>query len=114
MRKAVFIFLLTLLCACSVKLVTPTQSDVDRVSPRFPAYTLAELTAGKTLYEQKCSQCHGLKDPSKEPEDEWRKIVPDMAKKAAANPDATKFTDQDQERILRYLITMCNAPKEGK
>ena len=113
--KRLFLFLfVAVLSSCSVKLITPTQTDVDRVSGKYNGYTLTDLTAGKALYEQKCSQCHSLKDPSKQTEEQWTKLVPDMAHKSAVKPDVIKITDKDQDLILKYLVTMSTAPKPVK
>jgi mono/diheme cytochrome c family protein len=103
-----------MLGSCSVKLISPTQSDVDRVSAKYNGYTLKDLNGGKALYEQKCSQCHGLKDPTAKTEDDWEKIVPEMAHKAENKPDVSKINSNEQDLILKYLVTMSTAPKLGK
>jgi mono/diheme cytochrome c family protein len=95
------------LAGCSVQLMTPTQSDVERVKTKYPDYTLAELNEGKALYEQNCGSCHGLKKPSSEPEGEWKEIVPEMTEKA--NKKGAKIDARQQELILKYVITMSNA-----
>jgi hypothetical protein len=114
MKRLTFIFFIMLLSACSVKLITPTQSDVDRVSGKYKGYTLIDLNGGKVLFEQKCTQCHGLKNPAKRTVDEWTKIVPEMAHKAENKPDVSKITSNDQDLILKYLVTMSTAPKAAK
>jgi mono/diheme cytochrome c family protein len=95
------------LAGCSVQLMTPTQSDVDRVKTKYPDYTLTELNEGKALYEQNCGNCHGLKKPSSEPEEEWKEIVPEMVEKAKRK--GAKIDARQQELILKYAITMSNA-----
>ena len=107
MKKAlVFLFATTLLVGCfSAKLLTPTQTDVDRVASKYPSYTLTELNQGKSLYEAKCGNCHGLKSPSSRTEAQWKVIVPRMSikvnKKTSNSLDA-----ESQEKILKYLTTM--------
>jgi len=105
MKKIKFIVIAVLLAGCfSAKLVTPTQSDVDRVTAKFSDYSLVELNNGKMLYEKNCGTCHGLKSPTSETEENWKKIVPSMSKKV--NKKSIVLDDKAQESILRYLITM--------
>jgi len=91
--------------ACGTVLLIPDQTDVVRVSDKFPGYTLADLSEGKTLYEENCKKCHGLKDPKKFSEEQWNKIVPPMAKKA-------KIDAQQEESIRKYVITMSGADRK--
>jgi hypothetical protein len=114
MKKLLLIFCVVTLSACSVKLITPTQADVDRVSGQYKGYTLVDLTGGEALFEQKCTQCHGLKNPTKRTADEWAEIVPKMAHKADNKRGVSKISSNDQQLILKYLITMSMAPKPGK
>jgi mono/diheme cytochrome c family protein len=106
-NKILILATILFLASCSVQLMTPMQSDVDRVKTKFPDYTLAELNEGKALYEQNCGNCHGLKRPSSEPEAEWKEIVPEMVQKA--NRKGSKIDTRQQELILKYVITMSNA-----
>ena len=115
MKKAlVFLFATTFLVGCfSAKLLTPTQTDVDRVASKYPNYTLTELNQGKSLFEANCGNCHGLKSPSSHTEAEWKEIVPRMSikvnKKTPNSLDA-----ESQEKILRYLITMSEIKAPSK
>lgn len=97
------IALLAISCA-TVKLQTPAASDIDRVKSSHPDYTLAEVNEGKTLYEQKCVACHGLKNPASETAAEWNHIVPEMVQKASRK--GISIDSKQQELILKYLITM--------
>jgi mono/diheme cytochrome c family protein len=102
MKKSIAIVSLLFLTACSAKLITPTQTDADRVAQRMPGTTLADLQEGRALYQSKCSQCHGLKKPSSKTESEWQQIIPIMAKRAEkAHKDL--ITGHDQEQIMKYL-----------
>lgn len=83
----------------------PTQADVDRVQDKFPGYTLSQLNDGKLLYEMNCALCHDLMNPASEPENEWRRIVPDMVIKANRKNGNT-LDAEGEELILRYVITM--------
>jgi mono/diheme cytochrome c family protein len=96
-------------CATTVQLLSPGQADVDRVKAKYPDYTLAQLNQGKALYEQNCGNCHKLKNPSSEPEEEWNKIVPEMTKKA--NKKGANINAQQQDLILKYVVTMGSAGK---
>ncbi|MEZ4830039.1 MAG: cytochrome c [Bacteroidia bacterium] len=109
MKKTLFAASFIILTGCfSAKLITPVQADVERVQSKFPNYSLADLTQGKTLYEQHCGSCHGLKKPSSRTEEKWETIVPKMAVKA--NKKYPNSLDADsQEKILKYLITMGSA-----
>lgn len=98
-------------CASSQKLA-PTQADVDRVSSKFPGYTLEALTQGKTLYEQNCGTCHKLYKPRTKSEASWQQIVPSMVKKAVKK--GAKIDAAGEELILKYLITQGPAAKAAK
>jgi cytochrome c5 len=102
MKKSIAIVLLLFLTACSAKLVTPTQADADRVEQRMPGTTLEDLQEGKSLYETKCKQCHGLKKPSSRTESDWQHIIPIMAKRAEKAKKLI-ITGHDQEQIMKYL-----------
>lgn len=114
LMKKPFLFaivLCTISCA-SVKLMPPSQLDVDRVQNKFPNYTLADLNRGKVAYEQKCSSCHGIKNPVSRTESQWREIVPRMVKKA--NKQQEKINPSEQEDILKYVITMSSVAPTSK
>ena len=115
MKKVIFTtFIIVVLAACkAVILAAPAQSDVDRVKDKYPNYTLAELQKGKKLYELKCQACHGLKNPRKESEEEWREIVPEMVQKAKKKKGII-VSAEEEEAILKYVITMSSAPKISK
>lgn len=111
MKKRSLILLFALLTACSAtKLLTPTQADADRGSQKFQGYTLADLTRGKSLFEEKCTVCHSAKNPASRNEEEWREVVPKMAARSK-NRGKGEIDTQSQELIIKYLITMGSAPK---
>lgn len=111
MKKTYFILLLTVLSACSIKLAAPKQADVDRVSIRYPGYSLIELNEDKALFEQTCSRCHRLKNPISRDEKEWSEIVPKMVKKLNKKEGREEIDEKQKEAILRYLITMSSVTK---
>lgn len=82
-----------------------SQADVNRVKSQFPDYSLTELQKGKQLYEANCGTCHNLKSPTSESEAAWKGIVPPMVKKANKKNGVT-LTEQDEQAILRYVLTM--------
>lgn len=111
MKKILSIASIVLLTGCfSAKLITPTQADVDRVQTKFSGYSLADLEHGKSLFEQNCGKCHGLKNPVSRNEEEWRKVVPRMVGKI--NKKKEVLDSKSQEDILKYLITMSGASKK--
>lgn len=93
-----------ILYACSFKLVEPTQSDVERVSGKFPGYTLTALSEGKASFQKQCTTCHKLKNPASKTEEEWKVIIPKMVQNA--NKKSERIDAKTQESILRYLTTM--------
>lgn len=111
MKKYCFILLAVCLAACSAKLISPTQSDVDRVSTTYPGYTLTDLNQGKMLFSQTCNRCHGLKNPTGHTADQWKEIVPKMVARLNKKKGEVVVNDAQQESILRYLITMSGAPR---
>jgi hypothetical protein len=94
-------------CATAT-LLTPSQSDVNRVQEKFPGYTLDDLHRGKALFENNCQSCHALKNPASKTEAAWNRIVPVMV--AKVNRDATVLDKGAEEDIRRYVITMGSAP----
>jgi hypothetical protein len=110
MKKTISIIpVFLLLSGCfSTKLLTPTQADVDRVTPLFPGYSLNDLNKGKMLFEQHCGNCHGLKNPAARTIEQWKEIVPVMS--AKVNKKEGNVVDSNaQELILKYVITMNGA-----
>ena len=115
MKKSFILIFIVALTACSsAKLLTPGQSDIDRVSAKYPGYTLAELNEGKAVFEQTCSRCHRLKDPTSRNEDKWKEIVPKMIGKLNRKEKKVVIDDKQQTTILKYLVTMSSAPKPAK
>lgn len=107
MKQILIFTVLSILVACSAKLLNPTQADADRMQSQYPGYSLAELSEGKMLYEQHCGNCHKLHNPKSHNEAQWQEIVPEMAKKVNKNGPVLDATGE--EKILRYVITMGSA-----
>jgi hypothetical protein len=113
MRKSFILILITVFASCSVKLIEPAQSDVARVSNKYPGYSLADLKEGKSLFEETCGRCHGLKNPTSRSEAKWQEIVPKMIKRLNKKEGKEVINAGQQEVILRYLVTMSSAPGHG-
>jgi len=111
MKRIFVVLFLIMQVACTVKLATPSQSDVERISPKYPGYTLSELNDGKTLFEQTCNRCHRLKNPASRNETKWNKIVPKMINKLNKKEGKTVIDEKQEELILKYIVTMNSASK---
>ena len=98
-KKCGFIAILILLYCCTPKLLPPTEADATRTKS-----SLSSLQQAHTLYINKCGACHALKLPTSETEEGWKKIVPDMAKKA-------KLSAAEEDLILHYVLAMREAKK---
>jgi cytochrome c len=114
MKKISVVSIMVILCSCSAKFITPTQSDVDRVANTYSGYTLAELNQGKSIYEQNCNKCHGLKKLSSQSEKDWNEVVPEMVAKANKKAGSIIIDAKAQEQLLKYVLTMRTAGKTKK
>lgn len=105
MKKLIIPALLLGLAACGTsKVATLSQTDVDRGAQKFPGLTLSDLNQGKTDFETYCVKCHALKKPQTRTEEQWKEIVPRMAKKNGSGIDA-----KVEHSILVYMVTMSKA-----
>ncbi len=96
--KKLLILSIMALAACNPKL-KPNHKDATPV-----ADVNNSLTEEKSLYESKCVMCHNLKNPSGKSAEQWNKIVPRMAAKAANK--GKSITTEEQAKILKYLVAM--------
>jgi len=76
-----------------------TEEDGARAAKKYPGASLVSLQKGKALYEENCSKCHSLKEPTQYNEEQWGKHVKRMA------PNA-KIDKPTEELILQYVVTM--------
>jgi hypothetical protein len=111
MKKTAIILSVVLFTAGCAKVLMPSQADADRGASKFPGLTVAQLDEGRTLFKQKCTQCHPAKKAASRDEEQWEKIVPQMAEKAKRK-GKEEISSADQETILKYLITMSTASKK--
>jgi len=106
MKKTLSIFSLILLIACgSPKLLTLSNKDVENAEKKFPGVTLADLNEGKLIFETNCGRCHPLEKSLNKPEEEIRKVMPFMARKA-------KIDSKSEDLALKYLVTI-NSKMKG-
>lgn len=100
------VFLAIIFIACSKKIVTgkdaapPATSEASSAAPsnmpsaRTPDANL--LTAGKIIYETKCTRCHGLKPADALTELRWDGILKIMIPKA-------NLTEPEAQQVTTYL-----------
>ena len=111
MKKVIFpLIIASIMIGCAAsKIAIPTQADADRAKSKFPDITVADLSEGKILYEEKCTTCHGLYKPTSHSAEAWHSIVPEMTRKA--NKNTTKIDSRQEKLILQYLVAMGDVPK---
>ena len=103
MKKTILLsatILLLAACASKKATISLSESDASRAAAKYPGASLASLQKGKTLYEENCGKCHGLKSPTAYNEEQWGKHVKRMAPKA-------KIDKPTEDLILQYVVTMC-------
>ena len=96
--KKILILSIVVLAACNPKL-KPNHKGVTAVADANNS-----LAEEKALYESKCAMCHKAKNPSGKTVEQWNKIVPRMAAKAAN--EGKSITTDEQSKILKYLVAM--------
>ena len=94
---------LLLLAACahsSAPLVT--DADAARARTRWPSITRAELDRGRAIYVGHCGNCHLIPKPTDHTPEEWPGHVSAMSERAG-------LTDDEQELVVRYVVTMASS-----
>ena len=94
--------LLLAFAGCAAPLLIPTRQDLALAPANGNGANLDSIREGYILYVNKCGGCHYLYRPTKFTEEKWRKELPEMAGKA-------KLSQQQQELVLKYLLTMREA-----
>lgn len=113
MKKLLLILSIVFLAACKpVRLITPGQADVNRVSQKFPGLTVGELNEGKSIFENNCNICHRLKNPESKSEKRWDRIVPKMVHRVNKRKKQNGIDSTSEVILLKYLVTMSTAPKK--
>jgi cytochrome c5 len=69
---------------------------------RWPNITSTELAEGKTIFETKCTTCHGAKNIPARSEKSWLHEIADMSPKA-------KLTAEEKEKLTRYILSFREA-----
>jgi hypothetical protein len=69
----------------------------------FPGASLAELNSGKSLYEQHCNSCHGLKNLADYTVEAWHNIVPGMVQQC--NEKTPNSVSESDERLILMYVT---------
>ena len=88
---------LSALGACGASAVpAPAQSDVVRVSDKYPNTTLAELERGRALYLSRCTTCHAPVEPTSIPAQRWPGEVSEMSERARLGTEETL--------VVKYLV----------
>jgi len=106
MKNWIFAASLSLVVACgAAKILEPTEINAAQAKSTFPEVTLADLQAGKNIYQQHCGGCHPHKKITKFSETQWREITPKMVGKTNK-----KFNNvinaAGEAQLLQYLVTM--------
>ncbi len=91
------------LIACAGQVPRPSPAQRDHAATQWPDVTKESLNHGRSLYIARCSGCHTLKIPQAYPAAKWPKAMDKMAARA-------KINDAEKELILRYVLTMAEAP----
>ena len=75
---------------------TPKTADVIEVAEPvvFPSTDVAE---GSKLYTENCGKCHKLKTVNNFTKEQWKTIVPRMAKKA-------KIDGLAENKVMQYVL----------
>jgi hypothetical protein len=82
---------LLFLTSCSEGIVSPIQETKSEVKSEFNEAKAA------LLYTNNCGGCHELQAREKYTAAKWKRIVPEMAKKA-------KLSTVEEEQILQYVL----------
>lgn len=86
------------LAGCSSGLPQPSQEHVAALRTSDPNVDLAALERGRTLYVERCANCHTLRDPTSLPAHAWPAEVEKMRR------DHGVMLEPDESRdIIRYL-----------
>ncbi len=80
------------------KTVVAARSPLAVAQKRWPGATDEELAQGKTIFETKCTKCHGAKKIVTRSEKSWLHEIDDMSPKAHLTPE-------EKEKLTRYILS---------
>jgi len=92
--------------ACSNKVISPTQSNVDQLTSTYPDVTLADLEKGRSIYAEKCNMCHGYYKPNEYSVEDWGKIVPVMVVKVNKKSKSEVIDREKEDQLLKYILSV--------
>ena len=92
MKKIAFAFF----AAATLAACTPKTAEVveEKKTSEFPS---AEISEGSTLYAANCGKCHALPEINKYSQEQWKGIIPPMAKKAKLDTEA-------ENKIMKFVF----------
>jgi predicted transglutaminase-like cysteine proteinase len=94
MKKVIYtISAIALLAACAPK----TAEVIEVVEVETETFPNAEVAEGSQLYMDHCGKCHKHKTVTDYTQDQWKKIVPNMAAKSRL--DATQ-----ENKVLQFVL----------
>jgi cytochrome c5 len=81
----------------SDKTVVEVNPELVSAQAKVPGITMQELTDGKKLFVERCSNCHELKNPGDYTAQQWEPIVAKMTRKA-------HISDEGQKLLIRNYV----------
>ena len=89
------------LAGCGAALPRPNASHVARLQARDPHVSLGDLERGRSLYVERCSSCHTLKEPRRHSTEEWI-----LAMQKMEVEEGVKLEPSESRDIERYLVAL--------
>jgi cytochrome c5 len=87
--------------------LAPDSTDVTIARTHWAGTSTANLTQGYTIFSDKCTECHGVKNPQDFSINDWNNILPEMGKKA--NLDSVQY-----RYVYQYILAKREAILSGK
>jgi cytochrome c5 len=110
MKKNIIILFFSVLtiAACSTsKRSSTTDAAKNKSANKEASEESAALVRGKSIYEQYCGLCHGLKKTDNYNATQWATIVPKMVEKTNKKTGKTAIADAEQQILMKYLLSAC-------
>lgn len=104
-----FLLITLLLLSCEAsKLITPSETNLIKAKQSFPDVTFAQLNEGKQKFQEHCNGCHSYKTSMNKSEGKLFMEVPSMVKKVNKRKGENTINTEQQEAIIRYLVSVSN------